>query len=144
MSEEAELPWVYVASRASVPERPKMWQGLRSQCGWRITSTWIDEAGEGETESFSGLWERIGPEIARADGLILYAEASDLPLRGALVEVGMALGMGKRVAVVVKDMQLEPRSMRPMGSWMAHPLVKVRAGLWGAWLWAATGFETAA
>jgi hypothetical protein len=144
MDEDADLPWVYAASRASVRARPEMWKRLRDRCGWRITSTWIDEAGEGETQSFSELWERIGLEIARAEGLILYAEASDLPLKGALVECGMALGMGKRVAVVLPGMEIEPNSMRPMGSWMAHPLVRIRNGLWGAWLWAATGVETAA
>lgn len=111
---------IYVASRASVPERPAMWRRLRSE-GWNITSSWIDEAGEGETASFSELWWRITKEINDSAGVILFANASDFPLKGALVECGIALGMGKRVAVVV-DCMLD-RSYRPVGSWVAHPLV---------------------
>lgn len=117
-------PGIYVASRASVPERPAMWRRLRSE-GWRITSTWIDEAGEGETDSFMGLWWRIEQEVRAADGLVLYAQPEDLPLKGALVEVGMALGMGKPVAAVLPGVQLEPRTMRPVGSWLAHPRVVI-------------------
>jgi hypothetical protein len=90
---------VYVASRASIPERPAMWQRLRKQ-GWNISSTWIDEAGEGETGSFSELWQRITDEIRRSAGVVLYVEPEDLPLKGAYIEIGMALGMGKPVAVV--------------------------------------------
>ena len=113
----------YVASRASIPERPMMWQGLRMK-GWPITSSWIDEAGEGETEDMGELWRRIHAEIARSTGVLLYAEVGDFPLKGALIECGIALGMGKPVALVLPDVRLEPRSMKPVGSWAAHPLVK--------------------
>ena len=60
-----------------------MWRQLRNS-GWRITSSWIDEAGEGETDDFSELWARISREIWRADALVLYAERLDFPLKGAL------------------------------------------------------------
>jgi hypothetical protein len=113
---------VYVASRASIPERPAMWQRLRKQ-GWNISSTWIDEAGEGETGSFSELWQRITDEIRRSAGVVLYVEPEDLPLKGAYIEIGMALGMGKPVAVVAHDMPLDARNFRPLGSWAMHPLV---------------------
>ena len=115
---------VYVASRASVPERSAMWRRLRAE-GLAITSTWIDEAGEGQTDDFGKLWWRIGLEIAAADALIFYAEAADLPLKGALVEVGMALALFKRVLVVLNDIRLEPHSLRPVGSWLHHPNVTV-------------------
>lgn len=65
---------IYVASRV---HRAPMWQKLRTG-GFSITSTWIDEAGEGETEDFGELWERI------SDKLVLYAETDDFPLKGAL------------------------------------------------------------
>ena len=113
-------PAVYVASRASIPERSQMWRDLRAG-GWNITSTWIDEAGEGETEDLTELWDRIEEEIRSADGLILFAHGSDFPLKGAIVEAGMAIGMGKHVAIVLVDCELEKRSMRPLGSWAAHP-----------------------
>lgn len=116
----AVTPLVYVASGASLPERPAMWKGLRAS-GWRISSTWIDEAGEDDTDDFADLWQRIEGEIRASDGLILYAEKQDLPLKGALIEVGMALGMRKPVAVVLGGPPfLEPRSLRPIGSWLHH------------------------
>lgn len=114
---------IYVASRASVPARPQMWRSLRVQ-GWPIVSTWIDEAGEGETGDFTELWQRIHDEIAASCGVILYAEKADFPLKGAFIECGIALGMGKPVAVVLK-FPLMDRSMRPLGSWGNHPLVKI-------------------
>ena len=114
---------IYVASRASVPERPAMWRGLRLK-GWPIISTWIDEAGEGETESYAELWQRIHDEIAASDGVLLYAEVDDFPLKGALIECGIALGMGKPVAFVLPDVALAARSMKPIGSWAAHPNVR--------------------
>lgn len=112
----------YTASRASLPERPAMWRKLRDG-GVKITATWIDEAGEGETACMTDLWRRIDYEVRSADFLILYAEPDDFPLKGALIEVGMAIGNGKRVLVVVPGVELEPRSLRPLGSWAMHPLV---------------------
>lgn len=125
---------VYVASRASVPDRPAMWQELR-RGGWNITSSWIDEAGNGETQCFAELWSRIESEIKQSDGVILYAHGDDFPLKGALIEAGMALGMGKRVAVVLKGCDLEPRSLRPLGSWASHPNCKVFDSLRAAYAW---------
>jgi hypothetical protein len=113
-------PLVYVASRASVPERPSMWRRLRYE-GWRITSTWIDESGEGETSDFAELWLRIQREIRDSHGLILYVEPDDFPLKGALIEVGMAIGMRKPIAIVAPGVTLDKRSCRPVGSWINHP-----------------------
>lgn len=112
----------YTASRASIPERAAMWRRLRDG-GVEVTSTWIDEAGEGQSACLTNLWARIAFEVSAADFLILYAEKNDFPLKGALIEVGMAVGNGKRVLVVVPDVELEPRSLRPLGSWAMHPLV---------------------
>lgn len=118
-------PVLYVASRASVPERPSMWRALRDDRGWQIVASWIDEAGEGETTDLGELWSRIEGEIRRCDGLILYAEPEDFPLKGALVEVGIAIGADKPVAVVLSDPAiLEPMSLRPLGSWAKHPLCR--------------------
>lgn len=119
-------PALYVASRASIPARSQMWRDLREQ-GLPIISTWIDEAGEGETEDFGELWTRIEGEIRGAAGLILYAETGDFPLKGALIEVGIAIGMGRPVAVVLPGVEIEGRTMRPVGSWLEHPLVSVHA-----------------
>jgi hypothetical protein len=111
----------YVASRASVPARVDMWHGYRAG-GVPIISSWIDEAGEGETGDFSELWERIASEIAASSGLVLYAEREDFPLKGALVEVGIALALRKPVAVVL-NFEPDGRTMKPIGSWIAHKQV---------------------
>jgi hypothetical protein len=112
---------IYCASRASVPERPEMWKKLRAE-GANIISTWIDESEPGATISFEGLWIRIESEIRGCDRLVLFVGEGDFPLKGALVEVGMALGMGKPVFVVT-DIPLSPRDFKPLGSWAMHPLV---------------------
>jgi hypothetical protein len=112
----------YAASRASLPERPEMWRRLRDR-GVLITSSWIDEAGEGESNCLTDLWDRISREIEDAEALLLYVETEDFPLKGALIEAGMALGMGKRVLIIAPGVELDPRSMRPLGSWVLHPLV---------------------
>lgn len=113
---------IYIASRASVPERGARWRAFRDS-GVEIVSSWIDESGEGQTDSMSELWMRISFEIASADRLVLYAEADDFPLKGALIETGMALGMAKPVTVCLPDVEVAARSCRPIGSWINHPLV---------------------
>lgn len=113
---------IYVASRASLPERSEMWRWFRT-AGVNIISTWIDEAGEGETGDFSELWTRIDREIALADRLVFYAEQDDFPLKGALIEVGIALGRGKPVVVCLPGVTLSTRTSKPVGSWLQHPLV---------------------
>lgn len=115
---------IYVASRASLSERGAMWRTLRDR-GWPIVSTWIDEDGDGVTNDFIDLWSRIRREVTGAAGLVLYAETNDFPLKGALVEVGMAIGSGVRVVAVLPGVKLSTRTMRPVGSWLAHPLVKI-------------------
>ena len=124
MSEERndDLLPIYVASRASLPERGQMWRKFRDQ-GIPITSSWIDEDGEGATADFSELWTRIAREIAESLTLILYAEPEDFPLKGALIEAGIALGLNRRVIVCLPGVDLDSRSMRPVGSWIKHPLV---------------------
>lgn len=131
-------PVLYVASRASVPERSAMWRALRDGKGWRIIASWIDEAGEGETADLGELWVRIEGEIRRCDGLILYAEPGDFPLKGALVEAGIAIGAGKPVAVVLSDPSiLEPLSRSPLGSWAKHPSCQMCQSLDDARAWIA-------
>jgi hypothetical protein len=119
-----ELPTgtIYGASRASLPERPAMWRWLRAE-GWPINCSWIDESDEGSTNDFAELWLRITNEIRAASKVVLYAEAGDFPLKGAILEAGIALGMGKPVVVCLPGVTLEGRSTRPIGSWIAHPLV---------------------
>src|SRR5262245_56241039 len=106
---------VYVASRASIPARGEMWRRIRDQGIVNITSSWIDEDGPGETADMSELWWRISEEIASSDKLVLYAGPDDFPLKGALIEAGIALGLGKRVVVCLPGVSVFEPSMRPIG-----------------------------
>lgn len=112
---------IYVASRASIPERSAYWRNLR-QMGYPIISSWIDEAGPGQTVSVSGLWARIQSEIQRSSGLILHVQSGDFPLKGALVEVGMALAHRLPVKIVA-DHELRPF----LGSWTDQDNVRFTA-----------------
>jgi hypothetical protein len=114
----------YIASRA-LPERAARWKHLRDVDGWHIVSSWIDEAGEGETADFAELWLRIEAEVKSAERVIVYAEEGDFPLKGAYLEAGIAIAVGIPVFVVMPGVVIEPRSCRTIGSWINHPLVRV-------------------
>jgi hypothetical protein len=110
----------YIASRTL---RAPTWRRLRDVNGWKITSSWIDEARGGESENLSTLWQRIEAEIARSNLLILYVETEDFPLKGALIEVGIAIAHHIPIRIVSPGVILDPVSFRPLGSWVRHPLV---------------------
>lgn len=126
------LPKLYVASRASIPGRAEMWKELRDEKGWNIISTWIDESAPGQTESMTELWHRITTEVSSCDSLILYVGWNDRLLKGALVEAGMALSLGKHVFVVFEESLTMAEMKDILGSWLAHPNVIVSASLFMA------------
>lgn len=113
----------YIASRASIPQRAAAWRELRDVDGYKITSSWIDEDGPGETVDLGALWERIAREVAKSERLILYVEPDDFPLKGALIEVGIAIANRIPIRIVAPGVTLDPVSYRPIGSWSRHPLV---------------------
>lgn len=115
---------IYVASRASLDARPAMWREFRD-CGWPIISTWIDEAQAGQTECLTELWSRIEREVTTATAVVFYAEADDFPLKGAYIEIGMAMAAGVPIYVVAPGVPMEPPSYRPIGSWLRHPGVRI-------------------
>lgn len=109
---------IYVASKV---KHAAMWKAVRQYLlpkNHAITSTWIDEAGEGETASYTELATRCISEIAASDVLILYCEPGEL-LKGALIEVGAALALGKKVAVV-GDCESLSRVFKSHGLWSEH------------------------
>jgi nucleoside 2-deoxyribosyltransferase len=111
---------LYVASKTKHADN---WCSLRDNGAWPIISTWIDEAGVGETKSFQELWLRIAEEVRQCTALVLYFCKDDQPLKGALVEVGMALALGKKVYAVIEDIQLDDSAVKLLGSWIRHPNV---------------------
>lgn len=105
------LPTVYVASKSC---HGLMWRNFReaARASVRITSTWIDEDGEGESEDLADLWSRCVDEAAFSSALIAYHEDGEI-WKGAFLEIGVALANGRPVYVVGD----------PPGSWVNHPLV---------------------
>lgn len=89
---------IYMASKtAHAPE----WRRLRAE-GLPIISTWIDEAGKGETACFTDLWQRCVDEAATASVVIVYRQPGEV-LKGAFVEAGAALACGVPVLAVGCD-----------------------------------------
>lgn len=121
---------LYVASRAT-QRNADFWRSLRDVQGWRIISSWIDEAGPGETADMTALWLRIDAEIRTADGLIFLAFTGDAPWKGAMVEAGMALARDLPVAVVDPSRDSSLRRAE-IGSWLAHPRVTLHKDVYGA------------
>lgn len=109
------MNWFYIASRT---KHAAKWRDLRDK-GVPIISSWLDESEPGQTASFTDLWKRIEDEIRASSALLIYMQEDDFPLRGALVETGMALAHGKPVFACLQRVTLEG----PIGSWLAHPNV---------------------
>lgn len=86
---------IYVASRTIHAEK---WLQLREE-GWPIISTWIDEAGYGQSSSYLDLAIRCVSEASLATHFLLYCEPGEF-LKGALIEVGAALAHMHPVFVV--------------------------------------------
>lgn len=113
---------IYAASRASIVARGKMWRDYRDK-GSLIVSSWIDAKEELTTEFLTSLWSKIEQEIKLCDILVLYVSKEDFPLKGAFIEVGMAIALGKPVFIKLHDVDLNPVNFNPLGSWAAHPSV---------------------
>lgn len=77
---------IYIASKITHASK---WRDLRDD-GWPIISTWIDEAGEGQSKSLGDLTDRCIAEAISCTHFILYSEPGEI-LKGALLECGAAL-----------------------------------------------------
>jgi len=110
-----EMPATGGIYTASKTRHAFMWQGVRGL--YPIISTWLDEAGPGETGDWGDLWTRCIAEASGCAALVLFAvdEAEASELKGALVEVGAALAHGRPVFYCGPDM--------PRWSFLRHPLV---------------------
>lgn len=91
-----------------------IWQDLRSK-GHAIISTWIDEAGEGQTADYSELAQRCLDEIEMCHFLVLYCEPDEV-LKGAILEAGAALHAGREV-ICIGDCPSISRVFRKHEKW---------------------------
>jgi len=96
---------IYIASKTKHAPR---WRELRAQ-GVPLISTWIDEAGKGETKSFSDLWDRCVLEACTSYVLVAYREPGEIQ-KGSFIEIGAALAM--RVPVFIVGYEEEQFSFR--------------------------------
>lgn len=85
---------IYIASKTKHADR---WRTIASV--HPVSSTWIYEAGEGETSDYDDLWNRCLTEAANSKALVLYREADDV-LKGGWIELGAALANGIPVHAV--------------------------------------------
>jgi hypothetical protein len=86
---------IYTASKT---RHAQMWRDFRA-AGYPISSTWIDEAGPGESADLGDLWQRCIHEVSTARSLVLY-RADDDVLKGGWIELGAALARGIPVFAV--------------------------------------------
>lgn len=89
---------IYIVSKIRHAER---WKELRI-AGFHIVSTWIDEAGPGESSDLNDLWRRCLREVSHCQVLIAYREKGEI-LKGGWVEIGAALSSGIPVYAVGLD-----------------------------------------
>lgn len=108
---------IYIASKL---EHAPKWKELRSE--WhphriRITARWIDDTAleaNGTPSDYRVCWMMDVDDVRQSSGLIAYAEEGDV-LRGALVEVGIALERNLPVFIIGDNPSF--------GTWQHHPLV---------------------
>lgn len=77
-------------------------QHLRDTLGLPVQARWIDLKEEDDIvrNRKGDLWQLCLEDVTQSDFLLLYSEAFEEEQRGALVELGMAYGAGKRVYAV--------------------------------------------
>lgn len=85
---------VYIASKVIHADR---WRTVAA--AHPISSSWIYEAGQGETTDFDDLWRRCMTEAANSKALVIYREPGEV-MKGAWAELGVALSHGVPVHAV--------------------------------------------
>lgn len=102
---------------ASKLKHAEMWLDLRIEFPWiDWTARWPDIVGKWEDTSDNAqcFWQVDFEDVAKADYVFCYGQLTD-HLRGALVEAGIALGLGRWVIVIGQSPDF--------GTWQYHPHV---------------------
>lgn len=113
-------PKVYTASK--LPDR-QVWLHMREDPDWDFvdfTATWIDDpavgielaGGECPPEELRASWSGNLRDVRGSDFILLYGR--NAPLRGALIECGVAIALGIPILAVALD---------PSHTWSFHQSV---------------------
>lgn len=116
---------IYTASKTY---HAPLWLQYRSD-GYPIISTWIDEAGEGQTADFDDLWRRCINESQMCRAMVVYREPDDV-LKGAWMEMGAAIAAGVPIfAVGLREYTIGKTSFVTHCDTVDEAMSKARAAL---------------
>lgn len=122
-------PKVYGASKMT---HRQFWKDLReSEPDIEWTAHWPDMECEDTPDLCKFFWTKDHVDIARSDFVLCYAgPGANDQLRGALIEAGIAIGLGKRV-VIIDEYRY---TAGIYGTWQYHPQVlraeSLKQALW--------------
>ncbi len=106
---------VYTASKL---QHAELWLELHKTCPEiHFTARWPFVVGKipDAPEFARKFWQDDHADVARADVVLVYAAGPEEHLRGALVEAGIGIALGKHIVVVGKH--------QDYGTWQFHPQV---------------------
>ena len=114
---------VYIASKLAYAEQFRGYREAWKNEGIDLHARWFDQAiieqtSEVHLNDFHIFWLVDEEDVKNSDAVIVYGTERD-KLKGALVEAGIAIAMGKLV-IIIGDCP-------DFGTWQHHPLV-TRAG----------------
>jgi hypothetical protein len=100
----------YVAGKVWLA--PKF-QFLRDTVGLPVRARWIDLNQDSDIvqNRKNDLWQQCYEDVRDSSFVLLYSEEQSEEQRGALVEVGMAYGMGKRVYAIGSCNSTKPNAI---------------------------------
>lgn len=101
---------IYTAGK--IWHAPKF-QFLRDTLGLKVNARWIDYTDDCDIVKNRKdlLWQHCYEDVRDCDLVLLYSEDAAEEQRGALVEVGMAYGMGKPVYAVGACQSIKPNNI---------------------------------
>jgi hypothetical protein len=88
-------------------------QFLRDTVGLPVRARWIDLNQDSDIvqNRKNDLWQQCYEDVRDSSFVLLYSEEQSEEQRGALVEVGMAYGMGKRVYAIGSCNSTKPNAI---------------------------------
>lgn len=102
-------------------------RNLRDVLGLPVKARWIDLEQDSDivVNRKGDLWQQCYEDVRDSNFVLLYSEDYNEEQRGALVEIGMAYGMGKPVYAVGKSKSIKPNEISDvafthhhLGTWL--------------------------